>query len=160
MKINPLRRTGLTLVEVMVSLVILTILATAISKSLIYAQYSAEDNLHESIALNMALSTLEQLKAENYNRLLEIQTNGNFDFIYGNGNSINLTLNTDNVVPVPVGANDSGVQKNLELTLKPSITDMATNSRLIQIDYSYMDPRDRTVNSRVIRSVRGKIEKL
>ena len=117
MKITQLRRSGLTLIEVMVSLVILTVTATAISKSLIYAQYSAENNLYESIALNTALSTLEQLKAENYNRLIEIQTNGNFDFIYGNGNSISLSLNTDNVVPIQVRANDSGIQNNLEITL-------------------------------------------
>ena len=102
---------GFTLVESIITLFILTVAALGLMSFLISIQYSAEDNLYESAALTVALSTLEQMKGESPGDLDVSIASSNFDLIEDNETSTSLNLGAENVIQIPI-MSDSDSDEN------------------------------------------------
>lgn len=78
---KPSQKTGFSLVEVMISMLVLSVLALAITKTMALTKYTAEDSLYEVTALNLGLSIIEQMKSTSY---VELANPPNF----GGGNPL------------------------------------------------------------------------
>ncbi|WP_425609298.1 type IV pilus modification PilV family protein [Thalassobacterium maritimum] len=63
------KHAGFSLLEVMISMFILTLFILAFTKGLSYVKYLAEDNLYEATALTVAVSIIEQMKGASLNLL-------------------------------------------------------------------------------------------
>lgn len=154
---------GFTLVEVIISLVILTFVAAGLMSFLISIKYAAEDNLYESTALTVALSTLEQMKSKKFGELSDSQSNSTFDLISGNGEVRSLNLNVPNIIEVPIitdgTSSNNTVAKTLSLTLEPSIQPTTTNTGFwLEVKYSYDHPRSGRTRTEIVRNIRSNVQ--
>lgn len=158
---------GFTLVETIITVVILSIAALGIMKFLISTQFIAEDNLYESTALTVALSTLEQMKNKQNAALDDSLQNETFDLETSGGKTVTLNLLVPDgpqfvptVLEVPIVTKNTG-GKNLDIRITPSITlvgaDAAAGARayMLKVQCEYDHPktgRNRTVTVKCMRS--------
>lgn len=161
MKISTERRhsrvSGFSLVEILISMFVLTVLALATTKTLIVSKYTAEDSLYEATALNLGLSIIEQMKSASYVVLENPPLSGgapSFRMLVENGAEEILILDEANLLQVPIVTEASGDQtKRLPTTVIPSITDMTDGSGLwLEVRYSFEHPRSGRVRERVVRN--------
>lgn len=158
MRINVKRNTsGFTLVEVMISLLILAIAAAGLVSFLIAIQYMAEDNLYESTALTVAISTLEQMKSMTTDNLENRMNAGNFDLDTGANGIQTLTLDTTNQLSVPIVTNTDN-PKSIPIVLTPSIESIAGDTGFwLRIQYQYNLPRNNRTRTEVIGCIRSRV---
>jgi prepilin-type N-terminal cleavage/methylation domain-containing protein len=154
--------TGFSLVEMLIAMVIFAVLSIGLSKSLIYSQQMAEDNLYEATSLTVASSFIEQIKAVSYARLLEPKQVGGKDVIevvIGNGLLYDLILDEKNELEVPIVTDNSGTaNKMLTLGLTPSVTRMDSGSGFwIEVYYEYEHPKTKRVRSQSLRNARSAV---
>lgn len=154
---------GFTLIEVIISLVILTFVALGLMSFLISIKYAAEDNLYESTALTVALSTLEQMKSKKFGELSSSQNNSTFDLVSGNGEITSLNLNAPNIIQIPLitdeASSDNAVIKTLPLTLEPSIQPTTSNTGFwLEVKYSYDHPRNGRTRTEIVRNIRSDVQ--
>lgn len=149
---------GFTLVEIVIALVILTVGALGITQFLISLQYTAEDNLYESTALNIALSTLEQMKSTPIPVLDATPQNGVFELTTDANTTIQLNLGQANIdIPVPTITNNGNPQ-NILITLTPSITDLTGEiGFLLRVEYAYEHPRSGRIRTKVLSAIRSRV---
>ena len=156
---------GLTLLEVMLSMLIFTIVALGLSRFMIHSKFMAENNLYEATALNVALSTIEQLQSEPYNTIEALMAGANpadytLDLI--NGESAIIKVNdgdipapeTSSELSVPVTDSTTGeTLKDIEVKLTATLTaDSSIEAYWITVAYSYTHPRDDRVLGGMVRS--------
>lgn len=154
---------GFTLIEVIISLVILTFVATGLMSFLISIKYAAEDNLYESTALTVALSTLEQMKSKKFGELSDSQSSSTFDLVSGNGEVTSLNLNAPNILQIPIitdeASSGNAVIKTLPLTLEPSIQPTTTNTGFwLEVKYSYDHPRSGRTRTEIVRNIQSDVQ--
>lgn len=149
---------GFTLVEVIISLVVLTTAAFGITQFLIWIQYSAQDNLYESVALNMALNTLEQMKSTNVAGLETSIANQTFVLTKSASEQVTLRLGQENrEISVPIVTNDDDV-KNILISLTPSITTLEGDiGFLLRVEYEYRHPRNDRPRTKVLSCIRSRV---
>ena len=129
---------------------------------LISIKYAAEDNLYESTALTVALSTLEQMKSKEFEELSESQSSSTFNLISGDGEITSLNLNAPNIIPIPIitdeASSSNAVIKTLPLTLEPSIQPTTTNIGFwLEVKYSYNHPRTGRTRTELVRNIRSNV---
>lgn len=156
------KNSGFTLIETITTVVILTIAAVGLMSFLTSIRFAAENNLYESTALTVALSTLEQMKSQTYQNLQNTMLANGFNLETGNDNQVPLSLTTPTTLPVPVvsdlGSANQAPPKLIPITLRPSITASATRAELwIEIQYSYEHPRNGRVITGVVRGTKNNI---
>lgn len=152
-----LRASAFSLVEVMISMFVLTVLALATTKTLIIAKYTAEDSLYEATALNLGLSIIEQMKSASYVVLENPPLSGgdpSFRMLIDNGAEVVLILDEVNELQIPIVTEAGGDQtKLLPTSVIPSITNMSDGSGLwLEVRYSFEHPRSGRVRERVVRN--------
>ena len=155
---------GFTLIEVIISLVILTFIAVGLMSFLISIKYAAEDNLYESTALTVALSTLEQMKSKKFGELSSSQSNSIFYLTSGNGEVTPLNLNAPNIIQIPLitdeaSSDNTVIIKTLPLTLEPSIQPTTSNTGFwLEVKYSYDHPRNGRTRTEIVRNIRSDVQ--
>ena len=154
--------TGFSLVEMLISMFIFTLLSVGLSKTLIYTQQVAEDNLYEATALTVASSFIEQIKSVSYAKLLDPdQTAGkdSIEMVIGNNQRFDVILGEFNDLDIPIVTDKSGItNKTLRLQVNPSITEMNSNSGFwIEILYKYEHPKTKRIRNRVLRNARSAV---
>ncbi len=156
-------RPGLTLTEVMVAMTILVILAGGIIGGVFTVRSDAENNLYESAALNVAISFLEQMKAIDYDTLSSPPVNGDGDeylkFIIGFGQTLDVPLEEDVVINVPIiSSTDGASKKELEVTIRTEATE-ATDlpGYWLAVDYSWRHPTSDRAYEGQVRGFRSEI---
>jgi prepilin-type N-terminal cleavage/methylation domain-containing protein len=156
-KHNPAQNKGFSLVEVMISMFILTLLALAVTKGLTFTKYTAEDSLYEVTALNLGLSIIEQMKSTSFNELSDpplSEGKPSFRLLVDNGDEVILYLDSENVLEVPIVTEAGGERaKLLSTTLIPSITEMRDGSGLwLEVRYTFDHPRSGRTRERVVHN--------
>lgn len=151
------QKTGFSLIEVMISMFVLTLLALAITKTLAHAKYTAEDSLYEATALNLGLSIVEQMKSTSYVALSNPPLAGgkpSFRMLVDSGSEEILFLDEANQLSVPIVTEAGGARaKLLPTTITPSITEMTDGIGLwLEVRYSYEHPRSGLTRERVVRN--------
>ncbi|MFQ3225314.1 MAG: prepilin-type N-terminal cleavage/methylation domain-containing protein [Lentimonas sp.] len=156
------RRAAFSLVEVMVSMLIFTLLALALTKALLFSKMTAEDNLYEATALTVAISTIEQMKGASLNLLSNPVKSGGYEIFemnIGGDSKHPITLAQENVLEVPIITNAQGLtSKSLKLTLTPDIQPMENSMGYwLSIKYSYDHPRTGRTRTQIVRNARSTI---
>lgn len=157
-----LRRSAFSLVETIIALFVLTLLALALTKTLIYTGYMAEGNLYEATALTVASSIIEQVKGTSYDNLRNPPVrNGNpsLELVAGSGESSFLTLGAFNDLDVPLVSPQNGTGgKVMQLRVRPSLTAMAGGSGYwIEVEYEFDQPGTNRLQTRVLRNARSAV---
>ena len=151
---------GFTLIETLITTVVLTLVAVGVTSFLISIQYTAQDSLYESTAFTVASSTLEQMKSEDAADLENAMNDGTFNLITSLDTNIPLTLGASNVLPIPIVTNADNPQ-TMELTMTPSIAALVGgNGYRLRIEYAYDHPRDNRTRTKVISSIRARFSTL
>lgn len=157
------RLPGLTLMEVMMAMSILVMLAAGIIGGVFTVRADAENNLYESSSLNVAISFLEQMKSIEYVSLENPPLNGDskpsLNFIVGGGQDLNIPLDEDVTVQVPIISDvDGSSKKELPVVIHISLAE-ATDFRgyWIEVDYSWKHPTSDRTYSGEIRGFRSEI---
>ncbi|WOO39955.1 type II secretion system protein [Rubellicoccus peritrichatus] len=157
------KHSGMTLVEIMIAMLILTIMAAGIISAVFTVKADAENNLYESSALNVAMSFIEQMKSFDYGLLEDPPTNPAgkdvFTFIIGSGTALEVPLDEDITITVPiVSKSDGNVVKELDVILNVSKSVAASfDAYWLQVDYSWDHPtRDRAFGGSV-NSLRSEV---
>lgn len=159
---QPPRKRGYSLAEVVITMLILALFVLAFTRGLTYAKYTAEDNLYDSTALNVAVSTIEQMKGAGLSAIENPPTVGGkdvFQMVVDAGNIRNLVLNEVNIIDVPLVTDASGnVGKSFEIKMTPTIEQMSSyNGYWLTVEYSYEHPRSKRVRSNIIRNARSTV---
>ncbi len=92
-----IRKSGLTLVEVIISLVVLSILAIGIIASVLQVRRTSESQVRAELAYGVANGFIEQIRGINYNSLAE------FAF---SGAQVELITQNDTRIFVPVNSSE------------------------------------------------------
>jgi prepilin-type N-terminal cleavage/methylation domain-containing protein len=155
-------QSGFSLVEMIVSMFVLTLLSLGFIKGLVYTKYMAEDNLYEASALSVAVSTIEQMKGASISLLSTPSTSGGkeiFTLTVENSNTIDLFLDEVNTMSIPlVTDSDGNVQKYLELEVTPSIDAMdSATGYWLSLKYSYKHPRTGRIRTAMVRNARSTV---
>lgn len=154
---NPPWRSGFTLVEIFITLFILSATAAGLMNFLLLMQLTAEKNLYNSIALIAASSVLEQLKSEDVVELEDYLASGKIDFKTGDGNEAVLHLSQQNKVNFPVISGDTN--KIVSISLEPVITyDNLNDSYWLKVIYSYEQPRSNRIFTSSVKFLRSNVE--
>ena len=153
---------GFSLVEVVVSMFIFALLALALTKTLTFTKYLAEDNLYEATALTVASSLIEQIKGASLDLLIDpIQTGGkdSFEMAADGSTSKYLILDEYNKLEVPIVTDNSGSEtKKLEIRVNPSITKMSKSKGYwIEIEYQFDHPRTGRTRTNTLRNARSTV---
>ena len=159
MPINVKRNTsGFTLIEVVISMLVLSFIAAGLVSFLITTQYTAEDNLYKSTALSVALSTLEQMKSMDTEDLDNSVSTAAVDLTNSNGTQA-LTLGAANTLQIPIVSNNQN-PRTMQLVLTPSIQSIANDTAFwLRVEYEYEHPRDANrVRTKVIGCTRGRVQ--
>lgn len=143
-------------------MLILTLLSLSFIKGLIYAKYTAEDNLYEASALSVAVSTIEQMKGASINKLSSPPISDGketFTLTVENSNTIDLILDESNTMSIPlVTDSDGNVQKTLDIEVTPSIKAMDSASGYwLSLKYSYKHPRTGRIRTAIVRNARSTV---
>lgn len=149
---------GLTLVEAIIALAILSSVSLTLAKSLIWIQYTAENNLYQSTAFTVATGILEQIKSSSALNLREAESAGTFQLKASieNGTSAGdiLTLGTENTLAVDIVTNGDN-PKSIPLRLTPSIKPIGQGSYLLKIQYEYDHPKHNRSQTNVVMCIRS-----
>jgi type II secretory pathway pseudopilin PulG len=146
----------------MVSMFIFALLALALTKTLSYSKYLAEDNLYEATTLTVASSLIEQIKGASLDLLINPQkVDGKEGFeMFADGTSRDfLFYDTVNDLQVPVVTDSLGSSaKTLDLRVNPSVTRMSDGDGFwIEIEYEYDHPRTQRTRTRTLRNARSTV---
>ncbi len=149
----------------MIALTIFTILALALTKTLTFSKFIAEDNLYEATALTVANSLVEQIKGTTMERLIAPPVaNGReqFEMLAAGVAGNFLILDEYNDLDVPIVTDEAGAEtKRLNVRVRPSITRMGGGDGFwIQVDYEYAHPRSGRTRSYTIRNARSMVSSL
>lgn len=148
---------GFTLVETLIAVVILSIAVTGFIRLLISTQYNAEETLYESTALNVALSTLEQMKNSSFSLLEQSQEDEEFDFQTTSADNIEtIDLGAPNMLSVPIVTNGTD-NKSLAMTLTPRIITLGPNAYMLEVNYAYNHPQTGRTRTSVVKCLRSRI---
>ena len=148
---------GFTLVETIITTVILTVAATGLISFLIAIQYRSQDSLYNSTALTVAISTLEQMKSTAAEPLEVSIASSSFDLTTSVNTSTILTLNAENLLQIPIVTN-SDVDQELPLILIPRIQSLANqNGFLLEVSYAYDHPRKGRTPTKTVRCIKSRI---
>ena len=158
MRTNVRRNTsGFTLVEVVISLLILAIAAAGLVSFLISIQYMAEDNLYESTALTVAISTLEQMKSMATENLENSMNSAEFELNTGVSGIQVLALEEANELSVPIVTNTE-TPKSVAIVLTPNIESIAGDTQFwLRVQYQYNHPRNDRTRTKVIGCIRSRV---
>lgn len=158
MQTNVKRNTsGFTLLEVMISLIILAVAAAGLVSLLISMQYISEDNLYKSTALTVAISTLEQMKSMTTNDLEISMSTREFDLNTGANGEQTLTLDQPNQLLVPIVTN-AETPKSMPIVLTPSIMSTAGGTQFwLRVQYQYNHPKNDRTRTKVIGCIRSRV---
>lgn len=151
------KRAGLTLVEVVVSVVIFTFAALALARFLVVIQYKAENSLYDATALSVVTNVFEQLKRSDFGQLTAFRDAGSFSVTKFATDDVTMNLGQPNEWVVDVNIDDQGnTLKSMSVFLTPSIT-LVGDSCVVEIEYTYERPRggDRTLSFRCLRVQTG-----
>ena len=153
---------GFSLVEVTVAMFIFVLLAIALTKSMMYAQQMAEDNLYEATALTVASSFIEQAKGVSYINLSspkQVDGKDAIEMVIGNGQTADLILDEPNELKIPIVTEPSGsTGKTMELRVTPSITEMDSGSGYwIEVEYEFEHPKTKRARIRSLRNARSAV---
>ncbi|MDQ8193359.1 hypothetical protein QEH59_02915 [Coraliomargarita sp. SDUM461004] len=153
---------GFSLVEVVISLFILALFVLAFTKGLTYTKYTAEDNLYETTALTVAVSTIEQMKSTRLNLLETPPTKDGkaiFTMIIEGDQQQDLFLDVPNTLQVPIVTEKSGaIAKTMDLEITPSIQAMSGASGYwLSIRYAYEHPNTGRVREAAIHNARSTV---
>lgn len=147
----------------MIAMTILVVLAGGIIGGVFTVRSDAENNLYESAALNVAISFLEQIKSIDYTTLesppVNIEGKQYHTFIIGFGQELNVILNEDVTIDVPIISNtDGSSRKTLPVTLNISTT-QGTDlpGYWMEVDYSWEHPTTDRVYEGEVRGFRSEI---
>jgi prepilin-type N-terminal cleavage/methylation domain-containing protein len=158
------QRAGFSLVEVMIAMFILTFFTAALFKGLLYAKYTAEDNLYTSTALTVAVSLMEQMKGASINQISspkEVSGKEIFTMIVEGGADRDLILGEPNKIEIPLVTDPSGVvSKTFDITINASIEEMDEIGYWLSIRYSYAHPRTGRIRTEVIHNARSTVRSL
>jgi type II secretory pathway pseudopilin PulG len=151
------RRSGLSLIEVVVSMFVLTLLALATTQALIFSKYTAEESLYEATALNLGLSIIEQMKSASYQTLEnppQKKGGDSFTMLVENGVEEVLLLGEENQLKVPIVTEAGGTKRKLlPTTVIPTIREMSDGNGLwLEVRYSFEHPRSGVVRESVVRN--------
>lgn len=147
---------GVTLVEVIIALLIFTVTAVALGRSLIWLQYSAEDNLYTSTAFTVASSVLEQMKSASTDTLKKSIIETEFTMRRGSGTD-KLLLGQDNTLTIPLSS-DAQNNKTMPLVLRPTIQAIDGNTGfLLRIEYSYDHPSSGRTRTKIMACMRSNV---
>lgn len=155
-------RRGLTLVEVMMALTILTILAAGIISAVMTAQNDAENNLYETTSLTTAISFLEQMTSINFQHLDNPPNNANgqasITFILGSGQEAQIPLNVYTPVDIPIISTEAGVvKKSLSVYVNPQVEHSADfDGFWLSVDYRWKHPRRDKYFEGTVRNMRSR----
>ena len=148
---------GFTLVEVIISLLVLSFAAAGLVSFLISIQYMAEDNLYESTALTMALSTLEQMKNAAPDTLDNSIGTSTFDLTVGTNETEELNLGVENTFSIPLVTNSES-PKSMSLRVTPSIQSIAGDIGFqLSVEYQYNLPRNNRTHTKTFMCIRSRI---
>ena len=151
---------GFTLVETLITTVVLTLAAVSLTSFLTSNQYTAQSSLYESTAFTVASSTLEQMKSMPASDLESAINNGTFNLITSLNANTSLNLGQSNLLPVPIVTNSENPQ-SMDVTLTPRVATLASgNGYWLQVGYSYEHPRYNNPRNKVIGSVRARFQSL
>lgn len=161
---------GFTLVETIITVFVLSVAAIGFTKLLIATQYAAEDNLYDSTALTVALSTLEQMKNTSVALLETSEENGEFDLVIKELDIVTdeetevetLDLGEQNVLQIPLVTNNAN-NKTLRLTLTPRIIpnlipgtiDEIVESYMLEVEYAFDHPQTQLNRTKTVRCLRS-----
>ena len=149
---------GFTLVEVVISLLVLSFAAAGLVSFLISIQYMAEDNLYESTALTVALSTLEQMKSMATDNLENSMNASVFNLNTGTSGIQTLGLGQANELSIPIVTNTVN-PKSMPLVLTPSIQSIARDTGFwLRVQYQYDHPRNGRTRTKVIGCIRSRVQ--
>ena len=100
------RRSGFTLVEVMISLTIFALLAAGLMYSALHVRFSAEAAVRESIAVAIATGFLEQMSAAEFQNLSNriINRNSDFQFVSRDGQPLDPTRGLETMAQTAWGS--------------------------------------------------------
>jgi prepilin-type N-terminal cleavage/methylation domain-containing protein len=146
---------GFTLIETIITVIILTIAAVGLTQFLISIQYTAEDTLYESTAMTLALSTLEQMKNSADTALDDGIIAAEFDLLISSTETTILDLDQPNVLPVPIVTNAATGGKTLLVTLTPNITTIGTNGYMLEVQCAYDHPQNGRIRTIDVKSMRS-----
>lgn len=148
---------GFTLVETIITVTILIIAVTGFTRLLVSTQYNAEENLYESTALNVALSTLEQMKNSSFFELTQSLESAEFELNTDNPDETTpLDLDESNTLPIPIVTNSTD-DKMLDITLTPRIIKSGRNAFMLEIEYAYDHPQTGRTRTSFVRCLRSRI---
>ncbi len=156
------RRTGFSIAEVLIALMILAVMAAAIGSACLFARRSAEAAVAENTALNTAQAYMEQLKTFTYSALMAsvndptvpLQTMASLTA------TDHLTQNAWVTKTVVMRRDASGnVLQSLAVDIMPVLSDASSGTGRdivgIQIFYRWTDPVTKTLRSASIRSAKS-----
>lgn len=148
---------GFTLVETIITVVILSAAAVGLVSFLISIQYQSQDNLYGSTALTVAMSTLEQMKSKSDVELEVDIGSSTFELITTVDTKPILNLGTENILLIPIVTN-TDIDQEMSLVLIPNIQRLANdNGFLLEVGYEYDHPRNGRTRTKVIRSIKSRI---
>jgi len=148
---------GFTLVETVITTFILTVAAAGLISFLIAIQYRSQDSLYNSTALTVAISTLEQMKSSNTNRLEISMASSSFNLITSVDANTTLTLNAENSLQIPIVTNTT-VDQELPMIVIPRVQTLANaNGFLLEVSYTYDHPRKGRTPVRTVRCIKSRI---
>lgn len=151
---------GFTLVEIVISMLVLSFVAAGLVSFLISIQYTAEDNLYEATALTVALSTLEQMKSMITEDLEDNMNAARFDLRTGADGIQVLALREANTLSIPIVTNAQN-PKSMSLVMTPDIQSIAGNTGFwLRVQYQYNHPRDDRIRTKVIGCIRSRVQSL
>ena len=151
------KNSGFTLVETIITTVILTIAAAGLVSFLISIQYKSQDSLYNSTALTVAISTLEQMKSTSSSDLEINMASSNFSLITSADIETPLNLGAENLLQIPIVTN-TDVDQELPLILIPSIQTLANNSGFVlEVGYAYDHPRKGRTRTQMVRCTKSRI---
>lgn len=151
-----------SLVEMLVSLSIFALLALALTKSLTYSKYLAEDNLYEATSLTTVSSIIEQIKGASIDLIIHPeQTDGkdSFEMLADGVTSRYLILDEYNNLDVPVVTDTDGNNtKTIIVRVRPSITEMTNGQGFwIEVKYEFDHLRTGRTQTNIVRNARSKV---
>jgi len=142
----------------MMSMLIASLVTVALAKSMILMQYSAEDNLYQVAALNVAETTLTQMKSASPGVLLTLANSNDQTFKVDLGiESIELNLGQENELSVPIVI-DADKPKSMTVIVNPTIDSLQNDTVLhLKVAYTFEHPRTGRVRNKFIQSMRSRV---
>ncbi|TVP77178.1 MAG: type II secretion system protein [Puniceicoccaceae bacterium] len=164
------RRSGLTLVEVIISLVVLSMLAIGIIASVLQVRRTSEAQVRGELAYAVANGFLEQVRGVNYNELSEASQSGaNVELITRNNTFVEVAINsaefTELRVPLSIDG-DGSVATEMTFSFRVQIDvpiDSDTGAPLrmmsIRVPYRWWDPVINDERQRELILVRSQVSR-